>query len=189
MTFRRVSPALVALAIALTIAGCASTTHAQSRRTTSIPSSASANSSNPSASATKAAAGPIPTPAEVASSGSSVTVPNQFIGDSSTNISWQVEIPSDGPARLYAEGSPIFEGTQLVAYKVAPGDILDFICDRFHLSNNGYIVGVNQIRRGSALIYAGDVLNLSAYTMHKYGSINGKVLDNPDPIPMPSQEL
>ena len=48
-------------------------------------------------------------------------------------------------------------------------------------------MAVNSVRRAEAPLYAGDVLNLSAYTLHDYGRDNGKVEHNPDPTPMPAQ--
>jgi hypothetical protein len=117
-------------------------------------------------------------------------VPDQYLGAAIlTNDIYRVEVPSadSGPAQ-YATGTPIMEGSKVVAYKVASGDIYDFVVKRFGLSNDGYVIAVNAIRRGNVNLYAGDVLNLSAYTMRKYGSVNGKVMRNPDPDPMPLQE-
>lgn len=106
-----------------------------------------------------------------------------------TNYSFPVQIPhDDGPIR-YARGTPITEGSEIVAYKVAPGDIYDYIVKRFHLTNNGYILILNEPRRGEAPpLYAGDVLNLSAYTLNKYGTVNGRIAHGPQPVTGPKQQ-
>ena len=83
----------------------------------------------------------------------------------------------------------------IVAYRAVSGDLLDFVGERFGLTHDSYIVTINQIRRGgpdtpdgNPILYAGDVVNLSAFTMTKYGSVNGLVHDDPPPDPMPPQQ-
>jgi hypothetical protein len=80
--------------------------------------------------------------------------------------------PHDGGAITSAEGTPIRKGSRIVAYTVASGDIYDSIVERFHLRSDGHI-----LRRGEAAQRsAGDVLNLSACTLDKYGSATGRAV-------------
>jgi hypothetical protein len=116
-------------------------------------------------------------------------VPNESLVGHYTNYVFPVQVPRDGGPITYAEGTPITQGRQVVAYKVAPGDIYDYIAQRFHLTNDGYLLVLNEERRGEAApLYAGDVLNLSAYTLGKYGTVNGRVVDGPRPVTAPSQQ-
>jgi hypothetical protein len=177
MTFRRNLATVTALSLLFSVAGCASADHQSAK---SVPPSRTPSTSGPLASLSPGASAP---------SASATIAPNQYITDPAlTDIPFAVELPVNGPPQQYAEGTAIFENSRVVAYRVAPGDIYDYICDRFGLSDDGYILAINQVRRGNAALEAGDVLNLSASTMHKYGSVGGKVLDNPDPSHMPPQE-
>ena len=117
------------------------------------------------------------------------TVPDEALVGHLTNYIFPVQLPRDGGAITYAEGDPITEGSKIVAYKVASGDIYDYIAKRFHLTNDGYLIVLNEVRRGEAAqLYAGDILNLSAYTLDKYGTINGHVVKGPQPLTAPHQE-
>jgi hypothetical protein len=115
-------------------------------------------------------------------------VPNETLVGHYTNYVYPVQIPRDGGPITHAEGTPITEGSKIVAYKVAPGDIYDYIAQRFHLTNDGYLLILNEVRRGEAAqLFAGDVLNLSAYTLNKYGSVHGQVVEGPQPLTAPPQ--
>jgi hypothetical protein len=183
---------LIFSAVLLALAGCTSpAAHPQGSHRTSTPTVVATPS--PAATASDSATeytGPESRFLAPEPPGYVTVVPDQYIAyPSAENRIYRVELPSaDGGARQYAEGTPIMEGSKVVAYNVVRGDLLDFIVGRFGLSNDGYIVTVNQVRRGGTNLYAGDVLNLSPYTLHKYGSENGKVFKNPDPIPMLPQE-
>lgn len=116
-------------------------------------------------------------------------VPNESLEGHLTNYVYPVQIPRDDGPMKYAEGTAITEGTKVVAYEVAPGDIYDYIAKRFHLTNDGYLLVLNEERRGEAApLYEGDVLNLSAYTLDKYGTVNGRVAKGPQPLTAPRQE-
>jgi LysM repeat protein len=116
------------------------------------------------------------------------TVPDEVIEGNYTNDAFPVQLPRDGGPIEYAEGTPIKEGSKLVAYTVASGDIYDYIAKRFHLTNDGYLLILNEVRRGEAAqLYAGDVLNLSAYTLHEYGTVDGRVVEGPQPVTAPRQ--
>ena len=118
-----------------------------------------------------------------------IEVPGQELVGRYTNYVFPVQIPHDDGPMKYAEGTVITEGSRIVAYQVAPGDIYDYIAKRFHLTNNGYLLVLNEPRRGEASsLYAGDVLNLSAFTLDKYGTVNGRVARGPQPIAAPKQE-
>ena len=105
-----------------------------------------------------------------------------------TNYRYPVQVPRDDGPGQYAEGTAVTRDGQVVAYRVAPGDIYDFIAKRFHLTNDGYLLILNERRRGEAApLYAGDVLNLSAYTLDQYGTVNGVVAHGPPPVTAPVQ--
>lgn len=105
-----------------------------------------------------------------------------------TNYRYPVQIPHDDGPAMYAEGAAVLRDGEVVAYRVAPGDIYDFIAKRFHLTNNGYLLILNEPRRGlAAPLYAGDVLNLSAYTLNDYGTVNGRVVRGPRSVVAPEQ--
>ena len=116
-------------------------------------------------------------------------VPGQSLLGHLTNIGYPVQLPRDGGPIEYAEGTAITDGGKVVAYRVAPGDIYDFIARRFHLTNDGYLIVLNEVRRGEAApLYAGDQLNLSASTLHRYGTVNGRIVHGPEPLEAPPQE-
>jgi LysM repeat protein len=115
-------------------------------------------------------------------------VPDETLVGHYTNYVYPVQVPRDGGPITYAKGTPITKGSKIVAYKVASGDIYDYIAKRFHLTNDGYLLILNEIRRGEAAqLYEGDVLNLSAYTLDKYGTVNGRVVKGPQPLTAPPQ--
>lgn len=109
---------------------------------------------------------------------------------------FEVQIPVDAGPRDYATGTTTFEDGVPVAYEVASGDIVDYIAERFGLegdppANEGfsYLNTINQVRRGGYpwTLHPGDILNLSAYHITSIGSINGEVLAEEPPDPMPPQ--
>ncbi|MFC5503120.1 hypothetical protein ACFPJ4_12795 [Lysinimonas soli] len=108
---------------------------------------------------------------------------------------YHVEIPVDNGPENYATGTVTLDSAgHPAAYVVASGDVIDYIADRFGFfspSGEGfdYLNTINQVRRGGYpwTIYAGDTLNLSAYTILNVGSIDGKVLNEAPPDPMPAQ--
>jgi len=106
------------------------------------------------------------------------------------------QVPVDGGPREYAMGTVTLDDEGVpMAYLVASGDLVDFIAERFGFEGLGggspisYVNIINQVRRGkdAGFLYAGDVLNLSPYTITSIGSINGEVLDDEPPDPMPPQ--
>lgn len=108
---------------------------------------------------------------------------------------FQVEVPVDNGAENYATGTVTMDSSgRPAAYVVASGDVIDFIAHRFgFFSDSGqgfeYLNAINQVRRGGYpwTIYAGDTINLSAYTVLTVGSVNGKVLNEAPPVPLPPQ--
>lgn len=115
-------------------------------------------------------------------------VPDQSLLGHLTNIAFPVQVPRDSGPIEYAEGTAIVRGSKVVAYEVAPGDVYDYIAERFHLTNDGYLIVLNEVRRGEAApLYAGDELNLSASTLHDYGTVNGRVVRGPEPFEAPPQ--
>jgi hypothetical protein len=103
---------------------------------------------------------------------------------------WTVEIPIDNGPSAYAMGTTTTDRNGVpVAYVVAPGDDISYITDRFGFESHDYLDTINQVRRGGYPfpLYAGDTLNLSAFTVTSVGSINGRVLDDPPPDPLPPQ--
>jgi hypothetical protein len=110
-----------------------------------------------------------------------------------------VRQPIDHGPEQYAEGTVIRDRAGgIVAYRVASGDIYSFIPERFGLGDDDYIVVINSIRRGNpstedgglgaGTLDVGDVVNLSAFTMTRYGTSAGKVWSDPPPDPMPPQQ-
>lgn len=102
--------------------------------------------------------------------------------------SYPVQTPVDSGPREYANGAVELDAAGApVAYIVASGDIVDFVAERLGLDGN-YLVALNQVRRGwTGMLYAGDVLNLDPHRITSVGSINGEVLDEPAPDPLPPQ--
>lgn len=109
---------------------------------------------------------------------------------------YQVEVPVDKGPENYATGTVTLDADgHPESYVVAPGDVIDYIAHRFGFyapSGEGfdYLNTINQVRRGGYpwTIYAGDTLNLSASTITTIGTINGKVLNEAPPNPMPAQK-
>jgi hypothetical protein len=99
-----------------------------------------------------------------------------------------IETPSDAGGRQYAAGEVELDSAGApIAYKVASGDIMDFVAERLGLDGI-YLVTINQVRRGyTGSLYAGDILNLDPHTITSVGTINGEVLDEEAPSPMPEQ--
>lgn len=108
---------------------------------------------------------------------------------------FQVEIPIDNGPENYATGTVTLDSAgHPAAYVVASGDVIDYIAERFGFfapSGEGfaYLNTINQVRRGGYpwALYAGDTLNLSAYTIRTVGDTDGKVLNEAPPSPMPAQ--
>lgn len=103
--------------------------------------------------------------------------------------------PVDKGPEEYAEGTVIRDTHgDIAAYRVASGDIYSFIDDRFGLGGDGYILVINQIRRGDGIAHpqgtldVDDVVNLSAFTITKFGSVGGAVYNDSPPNPMPPQQ-
>lgn len=117
------------------------------------------------------------------------TVTQEMVGQ------YHVEIPVDNGPANYAQGTVTLDASGHPAtYVVASGDVIDYIADRFgFFSPTGapfdYLNTINQVRRGGYPwnLYAGDTLNLSAYTITSVGTINGQVLNGAPPNPMPAQ--
>lgn len=139
---------------------------------------------------------PLPSPSPTASmipltpAYSRATVGSDKVGQ------FQVEIPVDNGTENYATGTVTLDSSgHPASYVVASGDVMDYIAHRFgFFSPTGqgidYLNAINQVRRGGYpwTIYAGDTLNLSAYTVMTVGSVNGKVLDEAPPSPLPPQQ-
>jgi len=117
------------------------------------------------------------------------TVTQEMVGP------YHVEIPIDNGAANYAQGTVTLDASgHPAAYVVAPGDVIDYVARRFgFFTPTGapfdYLNTINQVRRGGYpwSLYAGDTLNLSAYTITSVGTINGRVLTEAPPNPMPPQ--
>ena len=110
-----------------------------------------------------------------------------------------VEVPLDNGPRKYAMGTATTDSSGVpISYKVASGDVIDYIADRFGFFNPcpraglgfAYLNTINQVRRGGYPwpLYAGDTLNLSAYKITSVGTINGQVKHEAAPDPMPQQK-
>ena len=103
---------------------------------------------------------------------------------------WPLQIPVDRGPSQYANGEVEFapDGVTPGAYIVAPGDVFEFVADRFGF-NVYYLTTINQVRRGGgeAGLYTGDILTLDARTILSVGTINGEVNDYAPPNPMPEQ--
>ncbi len=99
-----------------------------------------------------------------------------------------VRVPTDSGPREYAQGTAVLDAEGVpIAYEVAPGEILDYVEERFGLPPI-YLVVLNQVRRGyTGMLYAGDTINLDAQTILTVGDINGEVLAEPAPDPLPPQ--
>ena len=118
---------------------------------------------------------------------------------------YQVHIPIDLGPGPHAMGTVQFDASGAPArYVVASDDEYSHIARRFGLfgiatptaepadgynADTGYLTVLNQVRRSSTpwVLYAGDMLNLSAYTVTSVGSINGVVTSLPAPAPLPPQ--
>ena len=100
-------------------------------------------------------------------------------------------IPVDHGPRKYATGTVTNDvlGRPL-SYTVAPEDVIDYVQERLGFGYDGhYLVTINQVRRGdTATLYVGDTLNLSPFHVTSIGNINGRVLDEKAPKPLPPQQ-
>ena len=66
-------------------------------------------------------------------------------------------------------------------------DGTEFVAERLGLPS-AYLVTINQVRRGTTgVLWEGDILNLDAHTITSVGTINGSVLSEAAPEPMPQQ--
>ncbi|MCJ1673439.1 hypothetical protein MT355_09260 [Rathayibacter sp. VKM Ac-2929] len=87
-----------------------------------------------------------------------------------------------GTVRTATDGMP-------AAYVVAAGDNPARIADRFCVSAD-YLDALNSVRRDGVTLsslFGGDTLNLSPSTVLTVGDQNGRVLDNAEPEPLPTQ--
>lgn len=96
--------------------------------------------------------------------------------------------PNDQGAREYATGEPILAPDGIpVAYVVGPGDIPEYIADRFCIEVS-YLDRINEPRRGSSgELFEGDTLNLDAATATTVGDVNGVIRQNPASTSLPAQ--
>jgi hypothetical protein len=113
---------------------------------------------------------------------------------------YRVEIPVDNGPEPHAMGTVTTDAHGVPAsYRAAPDDLTDFIAERFgfferqddpsYNSGINYLNTINQVRRGGYpwTLYAGDTLNLSAFTITSVGDQDGVVKHEPAPDPMPPQ--
>ncbi len=139
---------------------------------------------------------PLPTPSTAPDSTPTATPASHASLGSGMVGKYQVEIPIDNGPENYATGTVTLDANgHPASYVVAPGDVIDYIAHRFgFFSTSGaafdYLNTINQVRRGGYpwTIYAGDTLNLDASTITTVGTINGKVLNETPPNPMPPQK-
>jgi hypothetical protein len=92
-----------------------------------------------------------------------------------------------GTVELGPDGTP-------EAYVLGDGDRRAQVLQRFGLINDfatqqlDYLDTINQVRRGTRPSFDyGDTINLSAYTITSIGDVDGDVLDDPPPDPLPPQ--
>ncbi|WKK72981.1 hypothetical protein Q0F99_09010 [Rathayibacter oskolensis] len=88
-----------------------------------------------------------------------------------------------GEVTTGSDGSP-------ASYLVAAGDVSENIADRFCVSSE-FLDVLNSVRRDGVTIdslFAGDTLNLSPSTVTSVGTQNGRVLENAEPEPLPTQD-
>jgi len=178
----------VLTAVVLTIAMAACSTPPQPTRS-ATPSAAEPTAAVPHAT-------PTPSPSPTSTKALARKDPSVWIGR------YPIEIPVDNGPERYAMGTVTTDGDGVpVAYKVARGDIIDYIAERFGfwvgLNEPGfdYLNTINQVRRGTVVggsdenfaLYAGDTLNLSPYTVTTVGDENGRVIPGPLPTPLPPQ--
>lgn len=124
-------------------------------------------------------------------------VPGALVGD------YTARIPVDLGTRPHAMGETTLDADGIpVSYRVAPDDVWDFVARRFGFFgippnpgaesfnlDTGYLNVINQLRRGGTpwVLYAGDTVNLSAFTVTSVGRVNGEVLSGIPPDPLPPQ--
>lgn len=102
---------------------------------------------------------------------------------------WKPEVPTDQGPREYATGEVVLDAAGIpVAYRVAAGDIPDFVAERLCM-NLAYLHAINSVRRASLAneLYAGDTINLDATTIFTVGDQNGVVHEGDPPLPHPPQ--
>ena len=98
-------------------------------------------------------------------------------------------VPVDRGPMPHAAGEAILDDQGvLVAYRVAPNDVISTIGARFCVGEQ-WLHWVNYVRRDGDALYAGDVLNLDAHTILSVGDQNGVVHDNalPEGFVIPPQ--
>lgn len=110
-------------------------------------------------------------------------------GDPDQVAGWKTETAIDQGPREYATGEPVLNAAGVpVAYRVAPGDIGEFVAKRFCLTL-GYLNAINSVRRtlGAMNLDGGDTINFDAATIFTVGDENGVVHDGAPPSPRPPQ--
>jgi hypothetical protein len=97
-------------------------------------------------------------------------------------------VPRDSGPREYAIGEGQYDESGTPSfYIVGSGDLIEFVAERLGL-HSAYLVTINQVRRGTTgVLWEGDVLNLNPQTITSVGTINGSVLSEAPPDPMPPQ--
>jgi hypothetical protein len=97
-------------------------------------------------------------------------------------------VPRDSGPREYAIGEVQYDESGTPSfYIVGSGDLIEFVAERLGL-HSAYLVTINQVRRGTTgVLWEGDVLNLNPQTITSVGTINGSVLSEAPPDPMPPQ--
>ncbi|SMH49933.1 hypothetical protein SAMN06295885_3451 [Rathayibacter oskolensis] len=185
---------VIALASTLLLAGCTSAPEGAAPST-------SAGADGSATTATEAAPRPVPTvtiaPEPVVSTPDPVPATGvceiSYVdaAEAGTIGGLDVELVRDrgsregaaGTVTTAADGSP-------ASYLVAAGDISERIADRFCISPE-YLDVLNSVRRDGVSIdslFGGDTLNLSPTTVVSVGDQNGRVLENPEPDPLPAQD-
>ncbi|MWV48409.1 hypothetical protein GRS96_03840 [Rathayibacter sp. VKM Ac-2803] len=205
MTTRTFPPrAVIALASVLLLAGCTSAPETAATSDAATPSSSEAAPAAPAETGSgEAEAGPRPVPSVTATPEPvvSTTQPVPATGEcevgyvdaaeAGTVGGLDIELVRDRGPRTGATGevTTAADGTP-ASYLVAAGDISESIADRFCVSPE-YLDALNSVRRDGVSIdslYGGDTLNLSPSTVTSVGTQNGRVLENPEPEPLPAQD-
>ena len=185
---------VIVLASTLLLAGCTSAADIPDATTTADSGTAGSAtaSSTPTADA-DVASGPRPVPSvslapvPVAATGECV-ITDLAGGGSIGDV--DLEVVRDRGTREGAAGTTraATNGTP-ASYVVAAGDNPARIADRFCVSAD-YLDALNSVRRDGVTLsslFGGDTLNLSPSTVLTVGDQNGRVLDNAEPDPLPTQ--
>lgn len=194
---------VIALSSTLLLAGCTSAADipedapASTTSTEAQAAAPTATSSPEAESGTEAAPRPVPTATVTPAP---VTEPVAATGECEINYvdaadagtlgDVDIEVVRDRGSREGAAGAvtTASDGTP-ASYLVAAGDISERIADRFCVSSD-YLDALNSVRRDGVTIdslFGGDTINLSPSTVLSVGDQNGRVLDNPEPDPLPAQ--